>query len=450
MDSVRKHLIDAVTEQDAFDRPASDVRPLQLAAAQALFEQRVAQIPLLKRRADEAGIQRIASFDDIVPLLFAHTVYKSYPQAFVEKGRWDRMLQWMGSLSAVSMGDVDVSGVEDIDDFIARLHAAGHMVLVTSGTSGKCSFLNQTTGDTALKTRHFRHVSGWPYVMPNNDRHFYFLGPKHGPNSAVEAATMGARNWARPDTFHALTDEPLRVTDISHAAIMRKKTAEGSATPQEIAAFEAEGAAKQVANEGRMGALADHILAHRHEPIVVLGLWSQHMAIIAEARRRGIPDGDFHPESIVKAGGGVKGITLPPDYKEQVTRFYGNVHRPANYGMTEMASLTARCEAGRYHAPPGLIMLVLDASGERLQKPKSGDDGLIEGRFAFLDLLFDARWGGVITGDKVTLDTKSRCPCGRHGPTLLDTITRFAQVGEDDHIGCAGTIDAYVRGGLEA
>jgi hypothetical protein len=30
-----------------------------------------------------------------VPLLFAHTVYKSYPPSFVEKGRWDRLLQWL-------------------------------------------------------------------------------------------------------------------------------------------------------------------------------------------------------------------------------------------------------------------------------------------------------------------------------------------------------------------
>ena len=58
-----------------------------------------------------------------------------------------------------------------------------------------------------------------------------------------------------------------------------------------------------------------------------------------------------------------------------------------------------------------------------------GDDGVVEGRFGFLDLLYEGRWGGLITGDKVTVDFKPRCPCGRPGPTLLDNITRFAQVG---------------------
>jgi hypothetical protein len=30
----------------------------------------------------------------------------------------------------------------------------------------------------------------------------------------------------------------------------------------------------------------------------------------------------------------------------------------------------------------------------------------------------------------------------------LDNITRYAQLGEQDHIGCAGTIDSYVRGAV--
>ena len=74
-------------------------------------------------------------------------------------------------------------------------------------------------------------------------------------------------------------------------------------------------------------------------------------------------------------------------------------------------------------------------------------NGQIEGRMAFVDLTFDGRWGGLISGDKIQLDFND-CPCGRKGPTILDTITRYAQPGEDDHIGCAGTIDSYVRGAL--
>lgn len=146
----------------------------------------------------------------------------------------------------------------------------------------------------------------------------------------------------------------------------------------------------------------------------------------------------------------MKGVALPADYKEQVDRFFGRVIRPGAYGMTELAQVMPRCEAGRYHRAPGLVWLVLNRDGERLLSEADAVDGMVEGRFGFLDLLFEGRWGGLITGDKVTLDMQPRCPCGRHGPTLLDTITRYASAAEDDHIGCAGTIDGYIRGAIAA
>ena len=68
------------------------LRPLQLQAAREVFAERREQIAVLRRRADETGVREIRRFEDIVPLLFSHTVYKSYPANFVEQGRWDRML----------------------------------------------------------------------------------------------------------------------------------------------------------------------------------------------------------------------------------------------------------------------------------------------------------------------------------------------------------------------
>ena len=93
-------------------------------------------------------------------------------------------------------------------------------------------------------------------------------------------------------------------------------------------------------------------------------------------------------------------------------------------------------------------MLILDQAGERLLTPADAVDGMAVGRMGFLDLLYEGRWGGIISGDKVTVDFSERCPCGRHGPTLLDNISRFSQPGEDDHIGCSGTLEAYIRGAL--
>ena len=66
-------------------------------------------------------------------------------------------------------------------------------------------------------------------------------------------------------------------------------------------------------------------------------------------------------------------------------------------------------------------------------------------RAAFLDLSLDGRWGGVISGDRVTVDF-GKCDCGHQGPTVGSEIVRYADLEGGDKITCAGTIDAYVRG----
>ena len=88
------------------------------------------------------------------------------------------------------------------------------------------------------------------------------------------------------------------------------------------------------------------------------------------------------------------------------------------------------------------MMLPLDAPGEELL---DASDGEIEARAAFFDLSLEGRWGGVISGDRVTVDFRA-CDCGHKGPTIGPEIVRYADLEGGDKITCAGTIDAYVRG----
>lgn len=449
MTQKRKWLLDLIERPDeAFNMGESDLLPLRLEAAQELFETRVHQLPLLEQRAREAGIERIEKLEDIVPLLFAHTVYKSYPPSLVEKGHWDRLLKWLDTLSVRNVTDVDVEGVSNVDEWLDRLWSEDHRVLATSGSSGKCSFLNHTPGDQENKKRHFKYCAAWPVQVASKDRPVFWMGQIKGPNSAVEAGQFAIENWGREGAVYTLTDEPLRISEVSKMASIRKKMGDGSATPDEIAEFEKDSQVKSERGAEEMRAFADNVLDHRHEPIYLIGFWAQHLAIIERARERGIPDGDFHPKSIIGAGGGVKGIPLPADYKETVNNFYGDVLRPGLYAMTELSQPLPRCEKGHYHVPPGLIMLLLDQQGEKLLNPEGDYHGTIEGRFGFLDLAYEGRWGGLITGDKVTVDFSPKCECGRPGPVIHDTIARYSQLGQEDSISCAGTIDAYVRGSI--
>jgi hypothetical protein len=447
LNDTRTQLLDMIVAPDtAYDQPWRELASARIKAADELFQERREQIPLLAKRADDAGVAKIQDFDDLVPLLFAHTVYKSYPQSFYEQGRWDRMLRWLNTLSVHDVTDVDVDGVTDVDEWLDRLWDAGHAVIATSGSSGKCSFLNHTMGDRARKTRHFKYSSGWPFARADGDHAYFWLGPSFGRTSAVEAFVANSENWGRPGEIFALSDEPLLISEVSETAAFRTRMANGTATPDEIADIERRGAAKAQRVKADLLEFTEKIVGYRHRPIFLSGMWGQHMMIIERARELGVGDGEFHPDSVIGAGGGVKGVSLPPDYKDQVDRFYGDVARFAVYGMTELAQPLPRCEAGRYHAAPGLIMLPLDDSGERLLTSADSTGGVVQARFGFLDLAYDGRWGGLITGDGVTVDFSEKCPCGRSGPTLLDNIGRFAQAGQSDHIGCAGTIDAYIRG----
>ena len=312
MSDPRTQLLDMIVDPDsAYSQPSGDLASARLRAADELFQERREQIPLLAKRAEDAGVTRIEDFDDLVPLLFPHTAYKSYPQSLYDKGNWSRMLQWLNTLSVDDVSDVDVAGVADVDDWLERLWDAGHAVIATSGTSGKCSFLNQTLGDRARKTRHFKYSSGWPFTLTDGDHAYFWLGPSSGRTSAVEAFVTNSENWGRPGEVFALSDEPLLISEVSEMAAFRTRMAAGSATPDEIAAMERRGAARAERMQTDLAKFTEKILEYRHRPIFLSGLWSQHMMIIERARELGVGDGEFHPDSVIGAGGGVKGVLAP-------------------------------------------------------------------------------------------------------------------------------------------
>jgi len=97
--------------------------------------------------------------------------------------------------------------------------------------------------DDALKKRHFRHSSpGLSRSRARTPRRTpgVLARPVKGPTSADRRSSINAANWGRPGATFLLGDEPLRIADVSRLAVMRKKMADGTAAPEEIAAFEAE------------------------------------------------------------------------------------------------------------------------------------------------------------------------------------------------------------------
>jgi hypothetical protein len=424
-------------------------QPAVVARLDARFQEQVQQVPMLQRRATAEGVTRIRSREDMVPLLFPHTTYKSYPDALITHGRWDQLNRWLDSLSAHRVAGVDVEGVTDVDGWVDRLHAAGHLVSSSSGTSGKASFLNRTARDGETSLANLLDCFTGLGLVPEKSWHVLTVGPDTGISHHNAVRDLIIRSFSRPDAI-PLPRVPAPAGHhryLTGLGAMRRKIADGTARPDEIAEFEAQAAERQVANEAKLSTFADRILEHRDERIMFGATFPMLFRLCEMLEERGLRPGDITAGNAMTTGGGLKGAALPADYRQRIFRLLNIA--PSRflhyYSMQELNIRMPKCAEGRYHVPPHLDLFVLDKNGEALAQVS---DGQAEGRAGFFDGTVDGRWGGSISGDKVLADL-GRCPCGRPGTTVFDTVTRYSDLADDDKITCAGTMDAYVRGFLD-
>ena len=109
MTSASEKLMRLVAAEDRFDYSAAELRETQVAALDERFQERKDRIKLLGHRAREAGTAEIRRREDMVPLLFPHTVYKSYPESFLIEERWDRLGKWLGTVSPYPISPIEPS-----------------------------------------------------------------------------------------------------------------------------------------------------------------------------------------------------------------------------------------------------------------------------------------------------------------------------------------------------
>lgn len=449
--SAVQELIRYATSADPFRTAPDNLAELQLEAARERFAERRQQIRVLDKRAREMGITEIASFDDLVPLLFAHTNYKSYPEAFVDNGQWKNMNLWLSTLATYPTGNIDVTDVRDVDDWLDRAKAAGHHIFASSGTSGKSSFLDQSDQDRALAVGACLAATDFstPGHTPDHARSVFTMMPEKGTHKMIEFCNAHFPRWAAPGEFHRLSNDPIRAFDAMRPAQLRRLLAAGKVGPAEIAAFEDEVARRQAKRADEMAAWLDLFESRRHGPMYIGVMFGTAWQIVEALRARGVKDGDFHPDTIMSFGGGTKGAVLPPDYRSQIMGFFGVTpdRISGSYAMVEMSGFCAKIQPTESYAiPPWIIPLVLDKPGEKLLGT-TRDTGFVHGRMAFFDILADGRWGGIISGDKVSVEFGS----GLEGVKVpvVHSIARYADLEEgEDKLTCAGSIDSYVRGSI--
>jgi len=418
---------------------------LQLEAASERLQEQRASIKALDYRAREVEVETISSTKDLIPLLFSHSTYKTYPESFVTQGKWGLMSKWLDTVSACDVTTVNVEGVSDLDAWIDRLGDAGITIIASSGTTGKHSFI--TLNEHDLESLCANQAKYWqiaPGVDHPEGRPFAYLGPMSAP------PLLEARRKILPQGADVLTEERVRLAEMVALAQVRNAMANGNAAPSDVEAMEERVRERSARLAVEMTELAHKVFGRRTEPQTIMGMVGMFWRLMEVGKSEGIPDGGFHPGTLVIMNGGLKGLRLPDDYQEQFETFFGNVKAPKRYGMTELSGEMPMCEANVYHVPVGIIPLILDETGGQLLEPDA--EGRVTGRFAAFNLMVEGHWGGVISGDKVIASRFSgQCACGSPGPVIEEQIVRYSElsVAGDDKLTCGGTMEQYIRGTVE-
>ncbi|OBH38511.1 hypothetical protein A5690_00380 [Mycobacterium intracellulare] len=446
MGSAVQRLVKLVGADDCFDIDPMDLLPVQLDAANERLAAQAQRIPLLANRAESGAIENITQPADLVPLLFAHTTYKTYAEGWLNDGQWDRMGRWLATVSTRDVEGLDTAGVRTLDDWLKRLETVGHYLSCSSGTTGKPAMLSCTEGDIGLSARINVEALLWATGLTRGeDRKFLGLGPQFAAprEDAIRQAMVDCFSSRYPP-YQFGDGEPITVGSMVDMITLRRKLADGTARPNEIAEFERIAAQRGADMEASAKKAVDAVIEARDLPLLATGMFATLYQIAEGIRAKGHGGDDFDPNNAMMVAGGLKGAALPENYREYVLETFNVTEERLYhaYSMREINATFPLCHQGRYHVSPWVIMLPLDSAGERLLDVY---DDEIEARAAFFDASIEGRWGGVISGDRVSVSF-GKCGCGHQGPTIGREITRYSDLPGGDKISCAGSIDAYVRG----
>jgi len=451
------HLLVELSTTERFSLDGAVLAEIQLEGLRKRFRELVGRIPILGRIAAEQRLEDIGSLEAGALLLLPHTLYKSYPLSAIETERFTQLTRWLATLTSVDLSAVDASRCECIDDWIDALDAQTTLRLRhSSGTTGKLSFIPNSTPEDYTSVMGFKG---------------YFEGFGAEPDAHVEgvgelpviafAHRKGAMGSARScdaivkylyggDESKLIATNPGRISAdlLSLGGRLEGARAKGERGRLQLSPAlrqrREEFAREQARQPQRLREFFERVSALRGERVILHGILPAVFATAEEGLRQGF-ERLFSPASLFFLVGGAKGRVFPADYREQIERFAGVAYPPTGYGMTEAASsITRMCPQGRYHIQPNIIPYLLDPDSGA-PRPRCG---VQSGRYGFIDIAAQTRWGGFLTSDLMTLDfgDETRCECGRRGAYIRGEIRRLSGgEGGDDKITCAGAPAVHDR-----
>lgn len=433
--------------------PRAEVDAMQLIGLKQRFAAFRDRIPTLRKLADAEGVHTVEQLDDVVPLLFEHTIYKSYPPSLLEKHNFTQINRWLSKLVVPEVAEqilaADVSACRDLDDWFAAMDAAVPQLVLshTSGTSGTVSFLPHSAREYE-KAFEARRLFIWNMTGPDTPRpelHTAFPYYRSGYLSHLRGNDFMIKVLL-PDEHHFRAAYPARLSsDVLHlGAKIRAAHARGTLDRLEISA---ELAAKKKAFDQLQADMPKHLeafferIAHelKGKRAFIYATWNLLHNMAKAGLARGLED-VFAADSYITTSGGAKGMVQPEGWIEDILRFTGAKKLNQSYAMSEVLGSHMLCEHGHYHLNPTVIPFLLDPETSR-PLPRTGR---VTGRAAFYDLNTETRWGGFISGDEVTIEWDEPCACGRPSRYIVGPIQRYSEKnGGDDKITCAASESAH-------
>jgi hypothetical protein len=424
-----------------------EVEEAQLQALAGQFERLRGEVSALGTLASKEGIERVESVEQAAPLLFDHRVYKSYPFSLIEKRQFDRLTTWLRRLTSHDLTAIPLDGVRSVDQWIERLDEHGMIIIHSTGTSGKLSFFPRSRDEwPAWANAFFESTRAASGVDRRTERlPTFYPSYRYGHTTGTKMQRMFSEVSAEGEEGRYCLYEYKRSSDLlSMAARLREAEERGELDQLDLDPELLEERAKLIEAGRHRDEDLDRWFTKlseefRGQKVRVTGVTADLIQLALKGRDRGMRC-EFAPGSVLFAGGGMKGLRdVPDDWEAVVKDFYGIDRFSSMYAMTESMGFPPLCTAGYYHFWPYTIPIVLDPDGNVLPR-----EGAQTGRLALFDLLAQTYWGGIITGDRITMHWDEECPCGWKGPRIEPSIARFSQLeGGDDKISCAGTEDVY-------
>lgn len=434
--------------------PRGEIDALQLAGLQRRFAELRERIPVLKKLAEGEGVERIEQLDDLVPLLFEHTVFKSYPPSLLEKNNFTAINKWLAKLVTPEVGEAilaaDVSACKGLDDWFETMDREVPQLIIshTSGTSGTLSFLPCSAREFE-KAAQVRRLFAWNMrgpQTPKPEMHTAYPYYSKGYLSHLRGVTAITRVLL-PDASHFHPAYPSTLSsDVLHlGAKLRAAQAKGTLDRLVVAP---EMLAKKEAFDRQQAEMPQHLATFfediatrlKGKRVYIGGTWNLLHNMAKAGLERGL-EGVFDRESYIITTGGAKGVVQPEGWREEVMRFTGVKALYESYAMSEVVSGShLRCEHGHYHFAHTAIPFLLDPETSK-PLPRKGRQ---TGRAAFFDLGADVHWGGFITGDEVTVEWDAPCACGRPSRYVVGAIQRYSEKNcGDDKITCAASEQSH-------